>query len=964
MKRRELLKGITLAAGGALLPMAAWPLKADAQTAMDNLPLAAPVRGLMLRDGKLVQPIEMSIPHAGGAGDVVVSIDGHQVERRVLAAGMNTFYVATEPVSATKDVQVEVKIDGDVSSRVVQLQPVRKVKVYVLPHSHHDLGYTDLQADVEEKQMRNILQGIDLAEKTSSYPEGSRFVWNLEVLWGADLYMRRKSEAEKARFIDAVKKGQVSLNGMYANELTGLCRPDELLQLFRYSGELGAKCGVKVDSAMASDVPGFTWGTVTAMAQAGIKYFSTAPNYFDRIGNMMVEWQDKPFWWVSRSGKEKVLVWIPWTGYALSHVMKLDRQWVGKYQNRLDSVAFPYDISHVRWSGHGDNAAPDPELCEFVRGWNTEFEWPKFEISSTSAAFANFEKTYGEKIPTFKGDLTPYWEDGAGSSALETRMSRGAADRLTQAAAMSAMLAPGAYRAEAFHEAWRNVLLYSEHTWGAWCSVSDSENPFTTKQWDYKRQFAVDAEKQSMGLLAEMMAGGTTGNAVDVHNSGSWDRSELVVLSRELSAAGDQVKDAHGKAVASQRLSTGELAFWAEEVPAFGSARYRVTKGAPHPPAMAVAVTDGLLSNGIIEVRVDASTGNIAELKLHGRSENLIESGREQANAYLFLAGGDVSRLQRSGEVTIVVEEEGPLAATLRIECSAPGSKSLVRRVKLAAGADWVELSNIVDKERAALNPHPGNAAQDGEFAQRGSKESVQFAFPFRVPEGKMRLDIPLAEMRPELDQLPGACKNWLPVGRWVDVSNDKIGVTWVTLDAPLIEVGEVSAVMLGSQKDPSVWRDYIEPTQSFYSWVMNNHWGTNYRAYQEGPVEFRYALRPHGRYDALAASKLAIGMSQPLLATPAAGPTVPEQLLKLDSPDVVVLSLNPSKDGKALMVTMFGASGEDRETRLRIRSMHPGKIFVSNTSEDAGSDLHGETIQVPAWEVVRIRAELGTEVR
>ena len=65
----------------------------------------------------------------------------------------------------------------------------------------------------------------------------------------------------------------MGLNGMYANELTGLCRPEELLQLFRYGVELGRKCGVTVDAAMISDVPGFTWGTIAAMAQAGIRYF-------------------------------------------------------------------------------------------------------------------------------------------------------------------------------------------------------------------------------------------------------------------------------------------------------------------------------------------------------------------------------------------------------------------------------------------------------------------------------------------------------------------------------------------------------------------------------------------------------------------------------------------------------------------------------------------------------------------
>ena len=31
---------------------------------------------------------------------------------------------------------------------------------------------------------------------------------------------------------------------------------------------------------------------------------------------------------------------------------------------------FPYDISYVRWSGHGDNADPDPAISEFIKDWN------------------------------------------------------------------------------------------------------------------------------------------------------------------------------------------------------------------------------------------------------------------------------------------------------------------------------------------------------------------------------------------------------------------------------------------------------------------------------------------------------------------------------------------------------------------------------------------------------------------
>jgi alpha-mannosidase len=148
-------------------------------------------------------------------------------------------------------------------------------------------------------------------------PGGLAFCVNLEVLWGADLFLQRKPQAERDEFIDAVKNGWISINGMYANELTGLCRPEELLQIFRYSKVLSKLCGVSVNSAMLSDVPGYTWGTITAMSQAGIRYFSAAPNGSDRIGTIRPAWHDKPFWHVSRSGKEKVLVWMPGHGYTL-----------------------------------------------------------------------------------------------------------------------------------------------------------------------------------------------------------------------------------------------------------------------------------------------------------------------------------------------------------------------------------------------------------------------------------------------------------------------------------------------------------------------------------------------------------------------------------------------------------------------------------------------------------------------
>ena len=99
-------------------------------------------------------------------------------------------------------------------------------------------------------------------------------------------------------------------------------------------------------------------------------------------------------------------------------------------------------------------------------------------IATTAEMFRDFAKRYGDKLPTVKGDFTPYWEDGAGSSARETALNRGSAERLVQAETLFALLQPSAYPAARFQQAWRNVILYDEHTWGAYNSISQPDAPF------------------------------------------------------------------------------------------------------------------------------------------------------------------------------------------------------------------------------------------------------------------------------------------------------------------------------------------------------------------------------------------------------------------------------------------------------------------------------------------------------
>lgn len=832
--------------------------------------------------------------------------------------------------------------------------PLNHLTVYLVVHSHLDIGYTETQPQVEDKQVENLLLGMTEARRTAHYPPGARFVYNLEAAYPADLLLRRLDAAQRAAFIGAVRAGQVALSGMYTNTLTGLCRPEDLIQLFRCGTELGALTGVPVDTAMLTDNPAATWGIVPALAQAGIRYLAMGPNHGGRLGGIHV-WDNRPFWWVSPSGESRVLVWYPIWGYGYVHrFVQHTPDWVDRYVEQLRRIHYPYDIAYISWAGNGDNAAPDTTVADFVRRWNATHQSPRFVIASAHDAFVALEKRYGAQLPVVRGDMTPYWEDGAGSTARETAMSRANSDRLAQASALWAMLAPARYPTAEFSAAMRLQLLFDEHSWGAKESVTDPLSPMTLTQWSIKQAYAGAADYHSRDLLSRAEELTRTAlqpdTAVDVLNTTSWRRTGLVELPKHLGAAGDRVTDEEGRLVPSQRLSTGELVFLARDVPGLAGRRYAIARGTAF-VGERVSVTPTTLDNGLLRLALDPKTGDIVALHARGIPGNLVDTaGGGAANQYLYFTGTDATTARTSGPVKLRVIERGPLVATIEASSPAPGCHALIRRVTLVAGQDYAEITDVVDKRRFVA-PRYSHVVE--------GKESVNFGFPFQVPRGQVRLESAFAVVRPDLDQIAGANKNWFTIDRWADVSNTDAGVTWVSVDAPLVEVGGLTANIVAARGHTRTWRTHVGPTQRLYSWVMNNQWNTNYRAYQSGTVTFRFRLQPHRAFDSAAAERLAVAASQPLLPVRAAGPEpVPVPRLRFDTDDLVVVGLKPSDDRKAIIVRIWNATGHPVESALHWSAPVPVRVSLSDTAETARAPLDGP-LSLPPCGVATVRAEL-----
>ena len=101
---------------------------------------ATPIRALADRQGESLQPLSLTLLRVGPSATVPVKLDGREIARVDLRPGLQDVDVLVPAVSQPRQASIDVagqRLD-------VSLKPVPKLTVYVVPHSHTDIGYTYL----------------------------------------------------------------------------------------------------------------------------------------------------------------------------------------------------------------------------------------------------------------------------------------------------------------------------------------------------------------------------------------------------------------------------------------------------------------------------------------------------------------------------------------------------------------------------------------------------------------------------------------------------------------------------------------------------------------------------------------------------------------------------------------------------------------------------------------------------
>ena len=391
-----------------------------------------------------------------------------------------------------------------------------------------------------------------------------------------------------------------------------------------------------------------------------------------------------------------------------------------------------------------------------------------------------------------------------------------------------------------------DLAFYDEHTFGAAESISDPLIENSVVQWNEKAAYTWDAVKKNgilkeeiMGLLQDKLQR-LNHPAITVFNTLGWPRSGMVkvYIDHQLLPAGKSftILDNLGRSVPMQPLESREegtyWALYASNVPAFGFASYRIIPGKETRTEPRSAFT-GTLENEFYRLRMDMKKGTIESLYDKQLDKELVDSkALYQPGQFIYERLGknrhqlEVLKLDEAArtvlqDVSISPDIiDGPVWQRVSVHGSLPGCAEpggISCEIRLYKTEKKIEFLYSL-KKLPVTDPEGGYVA-----------------FPFKLDNGQLVFEVQGGTVRPGKDQLEGSASDWNGIQNFVSVKNENSQLVLVSPEIPLVQLGALNLGKFSRIARPE--------SNSIYSWVFNNYWTTNFRAYQEGELKWTYKL-------------------------------------------------------------------------------------------------------------------------
>jgi alpha-mannosidase len=858
-------------------------------------------------------------------------------------------------------------------------------EILVIHHTHTDIGYTHDQPIVWELNRQFIDEMLEEIDRTEDWDAGSRPIWTCEVTETLRHWLRTAGSAQIDRFKRAVCAGRMSAGAMPYN-LTPMVGVPEFIRALAQLPELRRTLGLKFNVAINHDINGLPWTMIPLLLDAGVEMVIMGINV--HFGGFPLQ---RPlfFKWIGPDGRGIVALngehYGMFQRFARVNENSLEAMAEGlaRYEQKLAGQNYPHDFAYLSLTHHSfwDNNPPYTAAYELIRRWNADGHTPHIRFITPDELL---EKATAMTLPGYTGDWTDYWNFGAGSSAHETRLAHEARSALFSADVVSLQRAPTRDNIvpQVMRQAYESLALWDEHTWGNHASIGNPDRDSVGAGWHHKAYSAYRAQALARYVLAEQLEtlAGNPRHAQQVEgvlifNPTPFERSDYVRLPRDLVEGRYEhlSSTAHLFSEAISSENTPDLAgvdatpptalFGPVDVPAYGYIRLPLA-------ALARQEADGLKAE---DGQIESPTHRIGFHPATGAIHSLFDlrSGHEiadRASAWPMLSlihetvDGPVNTPSRARERLLNLDDaefqdtsfvanwaaQRTLEQTtslrtrreahrvgLEVCASLPGASEIVKRIWLYAHTDVITI-DIALRKSDVWTP-----------------DAIYLALPLNLPCWDAVFDTMGTPTLLDIEQVPGCCRDWVTVSGYVDVHDNRGGVTLACPDMPLAMVGGFAF----GQRQLSIDRSH---RPLLLAWLINNYWTTNFRVSQPGFLRFHYELATHSGFDAVNAARVAAFARSPLLAHPAVAVSRPEigTLIDVDGNGIVIAAAERLDDGARVWLQNLTDSPHNATVHLGQWKLRSAALCDTFGREGAALKVKNEgvTLTVPARGVTGLR--------
>lgn len=797
---------------------------------------------------------------------------------------------------AERTVRLAVDAGGPTVEATCTVTPPRRWELFLVNHSHVDIGYTEYQDILADAHGDYVAQALDLMGATDHRPAAEQYRWTCEASWTVERFLARHPERAD-EFVRRAREGRMEVTALYVN-LTDLFGAELLRRAVADAVELRERYGIEIVSACNYDVNGFGWALPAILQGIGVRYLDTAINETRALG---VRPRPTVVRWAGPEGGE-VLLWHS-AGYLIGNKLLLHASrasaepHVAAFLDTCARDGYPHDAMQLLMSGNfGDSMPPSVSVCDAVADWNRTWLWPRLRLATVREWFEHLEAAWPAEIPRWQLAWPDWWADGNGAALYEAALVRRTQARLADLDAQRARLRECGVelaRLDAQYEmAWKRAMLFCEHTWGPYEAEIKPHSAAARGQWYNKASHAYAAAALADAIELEQAVAAATGGRVSARDTGltnatlqgapsgylaSGDPAAVLIFNPLPHRRDDMVRvhvPGHFSGGAPPRLRDAasgavvpasvegypdedivnakhfQVEFLARDLPARGYRVYLLEPGTEQDTTPARDSGTTVLENARVRVEIDPVSGAIQSIVHRGSGRELVQQGtpyRLNEAIYEQVASPDdrhaIATWRGIGDRNVQFErtsfgatriEAGPETAYMRsLLAHAAGPHGMT----LSTGIIIYEHTDRVDVVNT-LNKPP---------ITRG--EALYHAFPLATESGQIYLAVAGGVVRPGLDQIPGTATDWHGIQDWFAVAVDDFAVVVASPDVSLVQCTGINT---------GRWHETMPPSNGLVmSWALNNYWFTNFPVHQSGAVTYHYSIAVQaGAFDPVRADR------------------------------------------------------------------------------------------------------------